>query len=257
MLTLHTNGMTPGALAVAIALEEKALSFALAENEWQATPAALAAFSGADELVNSIEGEFPILADGDVAVNDTFFILEYLDDAYPEPPLKPADAYGQWKVQALNRFLGERAMPAVASLGVAERFTGQGIVDEVAARFENEPLLTPERRDAWGMALRDPANEEVMAESHRKAALLLDRIEGELAESGGPWLLGEGYTITDIAAFALARPFATGELRTHDKEIGERTRHWCARMEKRAAVTTPLQLGEPVFLPAAEHARWG
>lgn len=255
MRTLHTNGMTPGAIAIAIALHEKGLAFDHRARPWQETPAALAAIGDSPELTNAIEGEFPILADGAAVVNDTFFVLEYLDEAYPAPPLRPADAYGQWKVQAVNRFLGERALPAIASIGVARDFADAG--DANAGDFADAPNLTPERRGAWAAALTDPANAEVIGESERKARLLLERIEQELAASGGPWLLGEAHTIVDIAAYPLAGPLVDGTLIATDAAAGERTRAWCARMAERPAVQAVAALGAPAFVPAAEHARWG
>ncbi|KAL9298596.1 putative glutathione transferase, Maleylacetoacetate isomerase [Arabidopsis thaliana] len=36
-------------------------------------------------------GTVPALVDGDVVINDSFAIIMYLDDKYPEPPLLPSD----------------------------------------------------------------------------------------------------------------------------------------------------------------------
>ena len=37
-------------------------------------------------------GQVPVLIDGDIALFDSTLILEYLEDAYPTPPLYPASA---------------------------------------------------------------------------------------------------------------------------------------------------------------------
>ncbi|XP_020881100.1 glutathione S-transferase Z2 isoform X2 [Arabidopsis lyrata subsp. lyrata] len=38
-------------------------------------------------------GTVPALVDGDVVINDSFAIIMYLDDKYPEPPLLPSDLH--------------------------------------------------------------------------------------------------------------------------------------------------------------------
>ncbi len=248
MRTLHITGMTPPALAIAIALQEKGLDFTVEPHRWQDSAAALAAFDGI-ELANTLEGEFPILVDGAAAVSDSYFILEYLDDAYPTPPLRPADAYGQWQVQALARFFGERALPAVSTLSVAQRFDagGEALADADA--------LTDERRDAWRQARSGTVDPEVTAEAQRKLGLLFERIESLLGD--GDWLVGDAFGLGDIAAYALVRPFLADGLGSGDAAIGARTRAWFDRIGARPAVRAAIALGEPAYLPGPEHARWG
>src|SRR5687768_17050006 len=45
-----------------------------------------------DVLAVNPKGQVPVLVDGDLSLYDSTIILEYLEDAYPEPPLFPADA---------------------------------------------------------------------------------------------------------------------------------------------------------------------
>ena len=252
MTTLHINGWIPPAIAVAIALHEKGVAFDLAQHRWQDSATALGAFAGQLEPFNSMEGEFPVLVDGSAAINDSYFILEFLDDRYLEPPLKPAGAYGQWQVQALARFFGERALPAVSSLGVASCFTPEQVPGLTQAAS-----LTPERRDAWLAALDGEATEPVIEESGRKIGLLFDRLEHTLADSGGPWLLGTQFTLVDIEAFVLAHPFLAGQLPPVAVMPGMAVRDWHERISQRASVQAVLADIRPSFLPGPEHARWG
>lgn len=257
MPTLHINGWTPPALAIAIALNEKGIDFEVTEHLWQDTPDAFGAFSDRMELRNSLEGEFPILVDAGTAVSDSYFVLEYLDDKYPDPPLRLADAYGQWQLQALARFFGERALPAVATLGVAERFGGEGTPADVIERFTACKKLTHERRDAWKAGLVDPSNEELVREANRKSGLLLERLERALEASGGPWLLGDRYTLADLSAYVLVDPFLSGRLPAPEAEPSDIVRAWHARVSERPAVTKVLAACDATFLPGPEHARWG
>ena len=252
MRTLHINGMTPPALTIAIALNEKGLAFSITQIDWRETPAAFARFSDSPEIAATLEGEFPILVDGMTAVSDSYFVLEYLDDAYPTPRLRPSDAYGQWQLQALARFFGERALPAISTLGVAQAFGGGAAV---TALFENATALTSERRDAW-LAAAEPTSENAIEESRRKLGLLFDRLDAMLV-GGQPWLLGQDYSLSDIAAFALVHPFLDGSLDAEGLAIGEALRLWRERVLARPAVQAALTLAKPAFLPGPEHARWG
>jgi maleylacetoacetate isomerase/maleylpyruvate isomerase len=43
----------------------------------------------------------PLLRDGDAVLTQSLAIIEYLDDAHPEPPLLPADPLGRARVRAI------------------------------------------------------------------------------------------------------------------------------------------------------------
>jgi len=45
------------------------------------------------------QGFVPFLIDGDVGLNQSLAIIEYLDETYPDPPLLPADAVGRARVR--------------------------------------------------------------------------------------------------------------------------------------------------------------
>ena len=45
------------------------------------------------------QGLIPFLIDGDVGLNQSLAIIEYLDEVYPDPPLLPADAVGRARVR--------------------------------------------------------------------------------------------------------------------------------------------------------------
>lgn len=46
-------------------------------------------------------GLVPVLQDGDAVLTQSVAIMEYLDEAYPEAPLLPADLLGRARVRAL------------------------------------------------------------------------------------------------------------------------------------------------------------
>ena len=212
------------------------------------------------EAENNPETEGPILVHEGQAITESFFILEYLDDAFPDAPLRPGDPEGDWKVRVWARFLGERTAPGVATLGCKaylvpalreRRLNDASVLD----RFKNQ-----ERRVAWEQALTDSYSKADLAESRRKVALTVEKIEEALAQSD--WLAAERYTMADIAAFAFVNCLPKLAPEVCNEDAAPRTMAWLERIRARPAVREALAMsrtGRPdeAFAPGPEHARWG
>ena len=83
MLKLYEHPLSPYAQKVKIALHEKELVFeATIPNLFGGDPSFEAA---------SPRREVPCLVDGELAIFDSTIILEYLDDRWPKPPMRPVD----------------------------------------------------------------------------------------------------------------------------------------------------------------------
>ena len=213
------------------------------------------------EAEHNPEAEGPLLADGDALISESFFLLEYLDDAYPDTPLKLRTAHGDWQVQVWGRFLGERVAPAVSTLGCHKYLVP--ILKEKRINSADqilEKMPTQERRVAWGEAIEDSYSEDAIADSRRKAALLVERIEKALESS--EWLVENTYTIADIDAFALANSLPKLLPDVANAAKAPRFMAWLERMRARPAVRKALSVsrtGKPdeAFTPGPEHPRWG
>ncbi|MCR5880907.1 glutathione S-transferase family protein [Phenylobacterium sp. J367] len=100
MITLYDHPLSPYAQKVKIALREKGLAFEAP------LPGGLGAGGAAGEFVETNpRAEVPALVDGDVRVFDSTIILEYLDDAYPEPAMLPATAAERARVRMLEEVM--------------------------------------------------------------------------------------------------------------------------------------------------------
>ena len=120
----------------------------------------------------------PVLIDGDFSTSDSSVICEYLDEAYPERPILPADP----KDRARSRWLEEFADTRLGDLFIWGLFY-QKVV---------HPLVWGEPGDQQRIA-------KVLAED---APAALDYLEGELPEEG--WLFGE-FGLADIAIASFFR----------------------------------------------------
>jgi len=100
MITLYDHPLSPYAQKVKISLREKGQAF-----ETQ-MPGGLGAGGAQGEFVEaSPRAEVPALVDGDVRVFDSTIILEYLDDAYPDPAMRPASAAERARVRMLEEVM--------------------------------------------------------------------------------------------------------------------------------------------------------
>ena len=213
------------------------------------------------EAEHNPEAEGPLLVHDGAVISESFFIMEYLEDAFPHIPLKLGTPHGDWQVQVWGRFIGERAAPAVSTLGCHKYLVP--ILKEKRINSADqvlERMPTQERRVAWAEAIDDSYSDDVITDSQRKATLLVTRIEEALAK--GDWLVENTYTLADIDAFALANSLPKLLPEATNAEAAPRFTDWLDRMRGRPAVKAALatsKTGKPdeAFAPGPEHARWG
>lgn len=92
--TLYGYWRSSASYRVRIALALKGLAY-------DQVPINLAqgAQSGVGFTLLNPQGFVPYLIDGEVGLNQSLAIIEYLDETYPDPPLLPADAVGRARVR--------------------------------------------------------------------------------------------------------------------------------------------------------------
>ena len=213
------------------------------------------------EAEHNPEAEGPILVHDGAVISESFFMMEYLEDAFPQTPLKLGTPHGDWQVQVWGRFIGERAAPAVSTLGGHKYLVP--ILKEKRINSADqvlERMPTQERRVAWAEAIDDSYSDDIIADSQRKAGLLVTRIEDALAK--GDWLVENTYTLADIDAFSMANSLPKLLPEAANAKTAPRFTDWLGRMRARPAVKAALATsttGKPdeAFAPGPEHARWG
>ena len=100
MITLYDHPLSPYAQKVKISLREKGLAYEAP------MPGGLGAGGAQGAFVEaSPRAEVPALVDGDVRIFDSTIILEYLDDAYPDPPMRPKGAAERARVRMLEEVM--------------------------------------------------------------------------------------------------------------------------------------------------------
>ena len=100
MLTLFSNGFSPFARKVALALDYKGLAYETVDGLSHKNRERL--------LAVNPRAEVPVLVDGDVIVVNSSDIVAYLDLKYPERPIYPADLKARVAARALERLADAR-----------------------------------------------------------------------------------------------------------------------------------------------------
>ena len=193
MLALYHNDMSLCAQKVRVCLAEKGL-------EWESRHLVLRGGEHQQPwyLKLNRRAVVPTLIDGDRVVPESNVILEYLDEAYPDPPLAPKDAYGRAKMRLWTKQLDEDvhdASAAILSFGIAFRHQylergelGKKMLEQVPNVFKRE-----RRRDVIEQGTR--SKHFVIAVE--RMVLLLDEMEEALAAHC--WLAGDDYSLADVA----------------------------------------------------------
>lgn len=188
-------------------------------------------------LAMNPNGVVPTLLHGDRVLYESSVIAEYLDELYPTPPLRPADPYDRAVMRNFVRWIDEACLPKLIV------FNWSISMQPVAGRWDDSQLAerlaripTAERREAWTRVARKPYTDEEKADAMKGLLKLLDRMDAMLAASPHGWLLGEGYSIADIAAV----PFVMriGELNAEALAAQPRVVSWWQRVQERPAFKT-------------------
>lgn len=170
-MKLYSGPVSLFSRKVEIALGEKGLSF-----ERELVPFTQSAGYSPRHpavLAANPKRQVPVLIDGDLALYDSTVILEYLEDAYPNPPLYPADARERARCRLAELYADEILLVPVRSL-----------------MYRTEPPHPDAARQA-----------ERAAEGRRAEPVILEHYGKLEAQLGGRDYFCGDFTVADIALF--------------------------------------------------------
>ncbi len=144
-------------------------------------------------------GVVPTLDHDGAIVTDSSVIIEYLDEVAPSPSsFTPRDPVARAKMRALMRFIDEMPAPAVRvptfNLAFLPRFAAMS-EQEFVAFAESKPL-----RKEFMLAMgRTGFPQKDMDAALARLRRSYERMDAEIAQSGGPWLGGADLSLADIS----------------------------------------------------------
>ena len=194
MLELHHNNMSVCSAKVRLVLREKGLGpvehhYNLRKGD-QFAPAYMA--------LNPM-GAVPTLVHDGRPVIESTLICEYLDEAFPEPPLRPADLVDRARMRRWANIPDQGLHAACGTVSNALAFRYQFLALSEAEREANlAQTPDPGRRERKRMGIERGMDWPPAADAVRFYDGVLGRMAAALAD-GGPWLAGAAYSLADVA----------------------------------------------------------
>lgn len=199
MLRLYHNDMSTCAQKVRIILAEKRLA-------WEGIHLKLRDGDqfDLDYLKLNPKGVVPTLIHDDTVIRESQVILEYLEDAFPEPSLRPPDAAGRARMRLWTKQPDEDIHPSTAMVSVGIAFRHQYLdktPDEMRAYREKGQRVPVPPDPGYVERMRGLIQDGTSSPAFAGAIKRYDRLfsDMETALSHAPWLAGETYSLADIS----------------------------------------------------------
>jgi glutathione S-transferase len=162
-------------------------------------------------LTRGAQPTLPVLQLEGRNVGDSTEIIAALEATYPEPPLYPVDAEERTRAIELEEWFDENLGPHTRLLPFYELIQEPELFAEVAAESVPGPLGKAKPVvGAYARAyttIRWNANSGEGAERAREAiAAAFDKLEAELENGDGEFLVGDQLSVADITAASLFYP---------------------------------------------------
>jgi GST-like protein len=180
------------------------------------------------------DGTIPALVHGGRVLTESTPMMEYIDEQFDGPPLRPADPVERWRMRWWMRFFDSYFAPSLSMIGWSV-FVGpaarQRDPQELRDAIDRIPLES--RRIAWRKALFNEFTAAELAESHRRVAFSVGVLERHLTEH--TWIAGETYSLGDINGFNLGYALPLSQPERCNDERTPRIMEWLRRIYARPA----------------------
>jgi glutathione S-transferase len=147
------------------------------------------------------EGQVPVLDHDGIIITHTTVINEYLEDVFPDTPMRPRNAVAAARMRYWNKFVDEQVMNFVSMHGW-HRMVGVIARSIESNEFEKltERIPLPDQRKKWRTA-RSGFSEADLANATDKIVYAVDKVEKQLTETA--WLAGDDYTLADVNFYSM------------------------------------------------------
>ena len=186
-------------------------------------------------------GQVPVLVHDAKVITESTVIDEYLDEVFPDPPLKPADPYGRARMRIWTQFIDDYALPALSVIG------WHLMVSQVARSIQKEEfeklmarVPLKEQQDKWRKVAGTSFSQVELEDCRRKLRTSTSRFEQSLSE--GRWLAGSTYSLADVNAYTLAAALPRMVPDAANDTASPHLMEWLARMNERPAVAAALAM---------------
>lgn len=240
MLTLYHNAVSVCSQKVRLQLEEKRIPYEERH---------LSLMNGEhlrpEFLALNPRGLVPTIVHDGVVVIESTVILEYLEDAFPTPSLRPATPAARARMRLWAKVPDERIHTACATVSFAATFARQLQSSMSPADLERRLADMPdqERANRQRALMRDG-----FRAPFAKAALqYFDRIIGDMERDleKGAWLAGEEISLAEMAMAPYVERLHRLTLAKFWEDTRPRVTDWFARLRARPSFASAFDEWKP------------
>ena len=234
MLTLHHSTSSTCSQKVRLALAEKGLS-------WTGHHLNLRTFDQLkpEFLALNPAGMVPVLVHEGHVFTESMVINEYLDEVFPQVPLRPAHALGRARMREWTLYIATEPAWAIKAPSYQKNLRpalagtmSEGEFAAIAAKMPNR-----ENAQRWIAAVTRGFTATELDTELARLAKTLDRMQTALA--GSAWLAGDAYTLADVdMAPFVHRLAALGEGAMIDARL--HVADWYSRIKARPAFAAAI-----------------
>ena len=230
MLELYHFGPVANSLTPLLCLIEKGLAFEdrfLNSRLWQHHAPEFRAINP--------QGTVPVLRHAGRVVVESTVINEYLDETFPEVPLRPADSWERSQMRVWTKFVDEYLCPALTVLGANNAAPFASSIDKVEMRAILERMPNSEIRRKWAIVSNGGYSPEQLDDARTRLGRAIERMEAQLA-GNGDWFAGGAYSLADIKLFSMTPGVERIVPEVCNATVSPRVHAWLRRVEARPAV---------------------
>lgn len=140
----------------------------------------------------------PTLVHGGVPIVESNVILEYIDDTWPQRPLRPTAPGDRARMRLWNKQLDDGLHAATGTISVCIAFRHQHLQrkpEDFQAWLDK--MVDPARRERSRLAVELGMDSPLFAPAVQRFEKMFSDMDTALAQ--GPWLAGQEYSLADIA----------------------------------------------------------
>jgi GST-like protein len=188
------------------------------------------------------DGTIPTFVHGSRVLTESTPIMEYVDDEFSGPPLKPDDPKQRWRMRWWMRFMDSYFAPSLSMIGWSV-FVGPAVrqrpKEELEAAIARIPLES--RRIAWRKAMFNQFSEEELNESRRRVQYCTGILEQHLSRH--EWIAGPTFSLGDINGFNLGYAIPLSQPDHCNDAKTPHIMEWLRRIYERPATRQTWKLG--------------
>ena len=230
MLELYHSGLTTCSKQVRHCLREKGLTYKSRYVElWRYENLS------PDYLKLNPNGVVPTLVHDGTPIINSFCINEYIEDVFPEPPLRPADPVERARCRYWAWTADEVHHPA-ARLTHANMLQ-KSLNDDLSPaeqQFMLDHTPVPDKRERWRVLTLGGYSKEQLEEAMDSVLHVFARMDEELGRRG-PWLAGKTYSLGDINMLAIVHRVSELDRNRLDRKRFPHMMDWWDRSMARPA----------------------